>query len=61
MKTTEALKTKKAEEAFSALLIVVVLLILPIWGGTAMLVGYLHLVKVHSAPQRPRRDLQREC
>jgi hypothetical protein len=39
MKMSEALKTKKVEETFSAALLVVVLIILPMWGGVAMLVG----------------------
>jgi len=39
MKISETLKTKKAEETFSATLIVVLLLILPMWGAVAMLVG----------------------
>ena len=39
MKISEILKTKQAEEAFSATLVLVVLLILPMWGGVAMLVG----------------------
>lgn len=39
IKTPGALKTQGAEQAFSATLIVVVLLILPPLGGTAMLIG----------------------
>ena len=39
MKISEILKTKQAEEAFSATVVLVVLLILPMWGGVAMLVG----------------------
>ena len=39
MKISKILKTKQAEEAISAALVLVVLLILPIWGGVAMLVG----------------------
>ena len=39
MKISETLKTKKAEEAFSAALVVAILIILPMWGGVAMLVG----------------------
>jgi hypothetical protein len=39
MKISETLKTKKAEETFSATLVVVLLLILPMWGAVAMLVG----------------------
>lgn len=39
MKICETLKTKKAEETFSAALVAVLLLILPMWGGVAMLVG----------------------
>jgi hypothetical protein len=39
MKISDPLKTKKAEETFSALMIVVVLLILPGLGAVAMLVG----------------------
>ena len=39
MRISDSLKTKKAEEAFSAALIVLVLLILPSFGGVAMLVG----------------------
>ena len=35
----EILKSKKAEETFSAALVVVLFLILPMWGGVAMLVG----------------------
>jgi len=39
MKISETLKTKKAEETFSAVLVVVLLIILPMWGAVAMLVG----------------------
>jgi hypothetical protein len=39
MKISDALKTKKAEDTISALMVVVVLLILPALGGVAMLVG----------------------
>jgi hypothetical protein len=39
MKISETLKTKKAEETFSAALVVILLLILPMWGAVAMLVG----------------------
>ena len=39
MKIGEALKKKKAEETFSAALVVVLFIILPMWGGTAMLAG----------------------
>ncbi len=39
MKVCEILKTKKAEETFSAALVVVLLLILPMCGAVAMLVG----------------------
>jgi hypothetical protein len=39
MKISETLKTKKAEETFSAALVVVLLIILPTWGGVAMFVG----------------------
>jgi hypothetical protein len=39
MRISDSLKTKKAEEAFSAALVVIVLLILPALGGVAMLIG----------------------
>ena len=39
MNIHETLQTKKAEETFSAALVVVLLVILPQLGGTAMLVG----------------------
>lgn len=39
MKTIEAPKTKKVEEVFSAALVLVPLIILPMWGAVAMLVG----------------------
>jgi len=39
MKTSATLKTKKAEETFSAALLVILLIIVPMWGGVAMLVG----------------------
>jgi hypothetical protein len=39
MKISETLKTKQAEETFSAAFILVLLLLLPMWGGVAMLVG----------------------
>lgn len=39
MKIGEALKTKKAEVAFPAALVVVLFLVLPMWGGTAMMAG----------------------
>lgn len=39
MKLHQGFKTEKAEEAFIAALVVIVLLILPSLGGTAMLVG----------------------
>ncbi len=39
MKLHQGLKTEKAEEAFIAALVILVLLILPSFGGTTMLVG----------------------
>jgi hypothetical protein len=39
MKTTNTLKTKTAETAFAASLIVFLLVVLPPLGGTAMLIG----------------------
>jgi hypothetical protein len=39
MKTTTTLKTKTTEAAFSAALVVALLIILPLLGGTAMLIG----------------------
>jgi hypothetical protein len=39
MKISETLKTKNAEKTFSGAIVVVLLLILPMWGGVAMLVG----------------------
>jgi urea transporter len=39
MKISDSLKTQKVEEAFSAAMVVIVLLILPSLGGVAMLLG----------------------
>jgi hypothetical protein len=39
MTMRETLETKQAEKAFSATLVGILLLILPMWGGMAMLVG----------------------
>jgi len=39
MKTIETLRTKKIEATFSALVPLFILLILPYWGATAMVVG----------------------
>lgn len=35
----KALNTKKADEIFSAVVVIVLLLILPLWGAMAMMVG----------------------
>jgi O-antigen ligase len=39
MKTKEGSEMNKGEEAFSAALGIVLLIMVPIWGGTAMLLG----------------------
>jgi len=39
MKINETLKTKEAEETFAAVAAVVLLVILPMWGGASMMAG----------------------
>jgi hypothetical protein len=48
MKTIEKLKAKEAETTFSAVALVVLLLILPNLGGTAMLVGSIVALCVYT-------------
>jgi hypothetical protein len=55
MRISDSLKTKKAEEAFSAALIVVVLLILPRLGGLAMLIGSVIGLAAYAALYGRRR------